>query len=99
MKSGQILRLGQVEMRLESDEVRTATGKKLPDQTMIIPQGVKLGGDTATKPVHFGGASPFEKKSDKGTKTFIIVAIVVGVIVVCIIAYFILQSKKIGPIQ
>src|SRR6185503_11482925 len=82
LKSGQILRLGQIEMRLESDEIRTATGKKLPDQTMIVPQGVKLGGDTATKPVHFGGTSPFEKKSNKGTKTFIVVAIVVGVIII-----------------
>jgi len=49
--------------------------------------------------LHFGGASPFEKKSNKGTKTFIIVSIVVGVIVVLIIAYFILQSKNIGPAQ
>jgi len=99
LKSGQILRLGQVEIRLESDEIRTATGKKLPDQTMIIPQGVKLGGDTGTKPVHFGGASPFEKKSNKGTKTFIVVAIVVGVIIICTIIFFVLKSKNIGPVQ
>ena len=99
LKSGQILRLGQVEIRLESDEIRTATGKKLPDQTMIIPQGVKLGGDTGTKPVHFGGASPFEKKSNKGTKTFIVVPIVVGVIIICTIIFFVLKSKNIGPVQ
>ncbi|MEO5801942.1 MAG: FHA domain-containing protein [Verrucomicrobiota bacterium] len=99
LKSGQILRLGQVEIRLESDETRAAAGKKLPDQTMIVPQGVKLGGDTGTRPVHFGGASPFETKSNKGTKTFIIVAIIVGVIVVCIIIFFILQSRSIGPAQ
>ena len=99
LKPGQILRLGQVEMRLESDEAKTARGKKLPDQTMIIPQGVKLGGDTGTKPVHFGGASPFEKKSDKGTKTFVIISIVVGVIIVIAIAYFVMQSKNITPAQ
>lgn len=99
LKSGQILRLGQVEMRLESDEAKAASGKKVPDQTMIIPQGVKLGGDTGTKPVHFGGASPFERKTDKGTKTFIIISIVVGVIIVIAIAYFVLQSKNITPAQ
>lgn len=100
LKPGQILRLGQVEMRLESDEAKAATGgKKLPDQTMIIPQGVKLGGDTGTKPVHFGGTSPFEKKSDKGTKTFIIVAIVVGAIIICAIVFFLMKARNITPAQ
>jgi len=86
-------------MRLESDEAKVSTGKKLPDQTMIIPQGVKVGGDTGTRPVHFGGASPFEKKSDKGTKTFIIVATIAGVIIICAIIFFVLKSKNIGPVQ
>ena len=64
---------------------------------MFIPQGVKLGSDTGTKPVHFGGSSPFEKKSNNGTKLFVIGAIVIGVIILCIIAYFLLQSKSITP--
>ena len=99
LKPGQILRLGQVEMRLESDEAKVSSGKKLPDQTMIIPQGVKVGGDTGTRPVHFGGESPFEKKSNKGTKTFIIVATIAGVIIICAILFFVLKSKNIGPVQ
>jgi pSer/pThr/pTyr-binding forkhead associated (FHA) protein len=94
LKPGQILRLGQVEMRLESEEAKAPSGKKVPDQTMFIPQGVKLGSDTGTKPVHFGGTSPFEKKSDKGTKTFIIVAIIAGVIIIGAIIFFILKSKS-----
>lgn len=98
LKPGQILRLGQIEMRLESDEMKTAASKKLPDHTMFIPQGVKLGStETGTRPVHFGGASPFEKKSDKGTKAFVVGAIVAGVIIVCVIVYFVLQAKNIGP--
>lgn len=100
VKPGQILRLGQIEMRLESgDAVAAAAGKKLPDQTMFVPQGVKLGAaDTATRPVHFGGTSPFEKKSDKGTKLFIILAIVIGVIIFAVIGYFVLvKSRNIGP--
>ena len=100
LKPGQILRLGQIEMRLESEEAKsTAAGKKLPDQTMFVPQGVKLGAsDTGTRPVHFGGASPFEKKSNKGTKLFITAACVIGAIIICIILYFVfIQSKHMGP--
>ena len=100
LKPGQILRLGQIEMRLESPESATTatSGKKLPDQTMFIPQGVKLGTpDTGTRPVHFGGTSPFEKKSNAGTKMFIIAAAVVGVIILLIILYFVFQTKQVAP--
>jgi pSer/pThr/pTyr-binding forkhead associated (FHA) protein len=80
LKAGQIIRLGQVEMRLENPEPKSAAAaKKLPDQTMVIPQGVKLGQDTSTKIVAFNDAkSGFAKKSNKGTKIFIAIAVVVG---------------------
>ncbi len=95
LKSGQILRLGQIEMRLESDEAKSTANKKLPDQTMFVPQGVKLGAsDTGTSPVHFGGTSPFGKKTDKGTKMFIIAAVVIGVIIIGVILYFVLTSTS-----
>ena len=98
LKPGQILRLGQIEIRLESGDAVAAAGKKLPDQTMFIQQVVKLGSETATKPVHFSGSSPFEKKSNAGTKMFIIVAVVVGVVIIGIIAYFLfVQSKDMKP--
>src|SRR5271154_5811443 len=50
LKPGQILRLGQIEIRLEdaTSAAKAAPAKKLPDQTMVIPQGVKLGHDTST---------------------------------------------------
>jgi pSer/pThr/pTyr-binding forkhead associated (FHA) protein len=88
LKPGQILRLGQIELRLE-DEAKPATAKKLPDQTMVIPQGVKLGHETATatKAVALDKQSGFAKKSNKGTKIFIAVA---AVVVVLIIAYFVI---------
>jgi pSer/pThr/pTyr-binding forkhead associated (FHA) protein len=61
------------------------TKKALPDQTMIIPQGVKLGQD------HGGGTKPdlgkgFAKKSNVGTKIFIGAAIVAGIVIVVLIA-------------
>jgi len=80
VKPGQIIRLGQIEMRLEDADAKPApTTKKLPDQTMVIPQGVKLGQDTSTKIVAFDKAkSGFAKKSNTGTKIFIALAALIG---------------------
>src|SRR6185369_6568692 len=41
LKPSQILRLGQVEVRLESDQPAAAQ-KKVLDHTQIVPQGIKL---------------------------------------------------------
>jgi predicted component of type VI protein secretion system len=89
LKPGQIIRLGQVEMRLEDPGQKAAAAtKKLPDQTMIIPQGVKLGQDTSTKILAFDNAkSGFAKKNNTGTKIFIAVAVVVGLGIVAVIVH------------
>ena len=84
LKAGQILRLGQIEMRLEDGATATAKAaeqKKLPDKTMVIPQGVKLGQEPATT-VTFEKTA-FAKKSNNGTKIFIgvMVVIAIGVII------------------
>jgi pSer/pThr/pTyr-binding forkhead associated (FHA) protein len=80
VKPGQIIRLGQIELRLEDADAKpSASAKKLPDQTMVIQQGVKLGQDTSTKIVAFDKQkSGFAKKSNTGTKIFIGAAIVIG---------------------
>jgi pSer/pThr/pTyr-binding forkhead associated (FHA) protein len=84
LKPGQILRLGQIEMRLEDAAANKATAaKKLPDQTMVIPQGVKLGQEPSTT-VTFD-KSTFTKKSNTGTKIFIGVIIAIGVVVLVLI--------------
>jgi hypothetical protein len=80
LKGGQILRLGQVEMRLEDGSAQKSPPKKLPDQTMVIPQGVKLGQEPATKSVPFD-KSAFAKKSNNGTKIFIAVVVVLAIAV------------------
>jgi pSer/pThr/pTyr-binding forkhead associated (FHA) protein len=96
IKSGQIIRLGQVEMRLENAEPKAAAAaaKRLPDQTMVIPQGVKLGQDPPTKVLVFDSAkSGFAKKKNTGTKIFIGVAVGVFLILIGVIVYLV---KKAG---
>jgi predicted component of type VI protein secretion system len=106
LKPGQILRLGQIELRLEDGapasatpskpaaapaDIKAQSGKKLPDHTMVIPQGVKLGQDPQTKAVAFDKGA-FAKKSNTGTKIFIIVAAVLGAILIAVILFFALRT-------
>src|SRR6266478_8155965 len=65
LKPGQILRLGMIEMRLETGDNAAAASKKALDQTRIIPQGVKLDELEGTRPLNFAAKSGFEKKSNK----------------------------------
>ena len=61
LKPGQILRLGKIEMRLETGETASASApaaaKKPADQTLVIPRGVSLNEQTVegfhhkTKPI------------------------------------------------
>ena len=76
LKPSQILRLGQVEVRLESDA--GSPKKQVLDHTQIVPQGIKLDelGQLAKS-----GNPGFERKSNTGTKIFIIVAVIVGVLI------------------
>jgi pSer/pThr/pTyr-binding forkhead associated (FHA) protein len=89
LKPGQILKLGNVEMRLESG---APTAKKLPDQTMVIPQGVKLG-EEQTKPTVFAGESPFTKKSNKATLVFVVIGSILGLIILGIIVYAVVRIR------
>jgi pSer/pThr/pTyr-binding forkhead associated (FHA) protein len=79
LKPSQILRLGQIEVRLEGDQSAAAAQKKMTlDHTQVVPQGIKfeeLGQIAKT------GSPGFEKKSNTGTKIFIILAIILGVII------------------
>jgi len=82
LKPSQILRLGQVEVRLESDV--PSPKKQVLDHTQIVPQGIKLDelGQLAKS-----GNPGFEKKSNRGTKIFVIAAVVIGVIVLAALAF------------
>ena len=95
MKPGQVLRLGQIEMRLETD-APPAPAKKPADQTLVMKRGISLneleqgpragGFDTTSK--------GFSKKDNKVNKIFVIVGIGVGVIIVVLLLYGLMVVKK-----
>lgn len=94
LKPGQVLRLGQVELRLETDAPAAAAAKKTTDATMVMQRGVSLtdleqsargGFDTA-------GAG-FAKKDDKANKVFLYVAIGVAVVIVALLIYAFFSAK------
>jgi len=87
LKPGQILRLGQVEIRLETDAAPAAP-KKL-SQTMVMQRGVSLteleqgarGAGFDTK------GSGFSKKDNKVNKIVIASCVFLGVIIVFLLVY------------
>ena len=92
LKPGQILRVGQIEVRLESD-TPTSTTKKAANQTAAVPQGVKLNDlEQGTRPSGFDTTSKaFSKKTNKANKYFIIFGVVVAVII-AILFFIVYQS-------
>jgi pSer/pThr/pTyr-binding forkhead associated (FHA) protein len=82
LKPGQVLRLGEVEIRLESGAPASASAKRQMDSTMVIPKGVTLeqlemgpqGGFDTSK----GG---FSRKKSSNNKYFIIGGIVFAVVI------------------
>ena len=97
LKPGQILRLGQIELRLETGAPGGPAGaaKKPMDGTMVMQRGVSLtdleqgarsGFDTAGK--------GFAKKDDKANKIFWIAAIAVGCVIVALLVYVFFSVGK-----
>ncbi len=82
LKPGQILRLGTVEMRLETGDSPPAMTKKPLDQTRVIPQGVKVDELEGSRPVGFDTTKAFSKKSNRATTWFIVAVIVTSLLLV-----------------
>jgi len=92
LKAGQILRLGTIEMRLESGDAPAQ--KKAVEHTMIVPQGVKFTqGEVGNNPTTQGITKVFKKKDDKSTKIILIVA---AVVVVAIVAFIAIALSRLG---
>src|SRR5256714_13308409 len=88
LKPGQILRLGQIEMRLETD-APAAPSKKPVDHTMVMQRGVKLDElEQGTRPSGFDTTSSgFSKKDNKVNKLFIILGVILGVVIAGLLLY------------
>ena len=96
IKPNQILRLGQIEMRLETDAPPAPTKKHL-DQTLVMQRGVSL--NELEQGARVGGfdtkGSGFSKKSDKVSMIFWVVAGAVGVIILGLLLYvFAIAGKR-----
>jgi len=96
IKPGQILRLGQIEMRLETD-APAAPGKKPIDQTMVMQRGVSL--NELEQGTRSGGfdtkGSGFSKKDDNVSKIFWLVAGLVGLLILGLLVYvFMIAGSK-----
>lgn len=92
LKPGQILRLGQVEMRLESATAAAASAasKKPLEKTMVI--GIKAQDlDQGARPVNFEANAAFSKKSNKANKIFLAIGIGLGIL---IIAFLIIAFNR-----
>src|SRR5260221_970162 len=95
LKPGQVLRLGQIEMRLETDAAAPAPSKKV-DQTMVMQRGVSLNELEQPRAGGFDTTSKgFSKKDNKANKIIWIGAGIVGVIILGLMVYVIfLISQK-----
>jgi pSer/pThr/pTyr-binding forkhead associated (FHA) protein len=99
LKPGQVLRLGQIELRLETDATPAAggtpattptpsPGKKL-DPTMSMTRGVKLDElDSATRPAGFDTAGKgFSKKTNKVNRIIVTVGVILGVVILGLLLF------------
>ena len=105
IKPGQVLRLGQIEMRYETESSGAAPAlppaspapaspaKKPLDQTMVMQRGVKLDElDQAARGAGFDSAGKgFSKKDNRANKIIWIAAGVMGLIIIVLILYAISQ--------
>jgi pSer/pThr/pTyr-binding forkhead associated (FHA) protein len=87
IKPGQILRLGQIEMRLETDTA-PASSKKPLDQTMVMQRGVSLTElETGARRGFDTKGTGFAKKDNKVNKIVITVCVILGVVIVILLLY------------
>jgi len=94
LKPGQVLKLGQVELKLEADGaaptsiVTPAPAKKVVDATMVIPRGVSLGElEKGGRPPGFGNSTVFSKKKNRANTYFLIGFIVIGIVIVVLLVF------------
>ena len=94
LKPGQTLRLGQIEMRLETDAPAGQT-KKPVDSTMVLPRGVSLNQlEQGSRAAFDTAGKGFSKKDNKANKIFLYVVIGVGVVIAVLLFYAFVIAKS-----
>ena len=95
LKPGQILRLGQVEMRLETD------APAAPGKSALRPHRSYPGGVTLTELEHGARAggfdtngSGFSKKDNRVNQIFIVIGVVLGLVIAVLLIYIATTIKK-----
>jgi len=98
---GQILRFGQVELKIDDGQSlaapptpaasrpdATMPGKTI-DATMVIPRGVSLEQleQGSVRPPGFETNTSFSKKTNQTNRYFLIVGIIMGVVIIALIIY------------
>ena len=101
LKPGQILKLGQVELKLETDGAvatyvaSAAPAKKVVDATMVIPRGVSLGDlEKSGRPAGFETSTVFSKKKNRANTYFIIGVVLIGTIIVVLLIFALKLAGK-----
>jgi pSer/pThr/pTyr-binding forkhead associated (FHA) protein len=93
IKPGQILRLGQIEMRLETDA--PAPAHKKVDQTLVMQRGVSLNElEQGTRGGFDTSSKGFSKKDNKVNKIFWILAGVFGLVILGLLLYVFMIASK-----
>jgi pSer/pThr/pTyr-binding forkhead associated (FHA) protein len=96
LKPGQILRLGQIEMRLETEAMAAAAQPKKPaTQTLAMQRGVNLSElETGARGPGFDTkGTGFSKKDNKANKIVVGVAVGLGVVIVLLLLYVFAIAK------
>ena len=105
LKPGQTLRLGQIEISLQTEGAGAPAAatpppapgpKKRPvDQTLATQRGVSLSElDQGARGAGFDTkGTGFSKKDDKGSKIFLIVASAVGLVIIVLLLYVLTIAK------
>ena len=101
LKPDQILKLGQVELKLETDGAvatyvaSAAPAKKVVDATMVIPRGVSLGDlEKSGRPAGFETSTVFSKKKNRANTYFIIGVVLIGTIIVVLLIFALKLAGK-----
>ena len=95
LQPGQILRLGQIELRLETDVPPPPSRKQL-DRTTVIPGGVspsQLEMSAGANVVGTKGTG-FSRKDNRGNQIFIIIAVIFGVVILALLIYISATIRK-----